>query len=305
MNANAPPGSELPEIPAIDVVSTRGPAMIQDLGRRDHMHEGVPPGGALVPEWLARANRLLGNPAGCAAIESFGELTVCARAVPIELAFGARVHRLQAGERITIPRDPGTRVTYVALAGGVDVPAVLGGRGTLLVAGLGGLEGRLLRGGDVLRARAIAAPSDSRVEPATHDFDLTQSIRVIIGPDSARFPTSALDTLLNATFTISATSDRVGLRLRGERLVRIDPDSALSMPMVHGAIQVPASGEPIVLGPDHPTTGGYPVIATVISADSGAIAARSTGAAVNFRAVTVDQAREALRTHRTRFPIER
>jgi allophanate hydrolase subunit 2 len=167
----------------------------------------------------------------------------------------------------------------VAVRGGIDVPRVLGGRGTLLVAGLGGFEGRALRAGDRL-AVGDAAPSD---EPALADvLDPGAPIAVVLGPDLDRFAAGAVDRLLAGPFAVDARSDRIGTRLVGPALERLDADDGLSAPMVRGAIQVPASGQLIVLGPDHPTTGGYPVIATVVRESIGALGARPVGAPIRF-----------------------
>jgi allophanate hydrolase subunit 2 len=107
-------------------------------------------------------------------------------------------------------------------------------------------------------------------------------VRVVPGPDLDRFAAGALDVLLGSAYAVSPRSDRVGVRLAGPRLSRADDDAGVSAPMVRGAIQVPAGGEPIVLGPDHPTTGGYPVLATVVLADVGAVMARPVGAPLRF-----------------------
>jgi allophanate hydrolase subunit 2 len=185
---------------------------------------------------------------------------------------------LHEEESFTIAGSPARRVRYLALRGAIDVPMVLGGRGTLVIAGIGGHEGRPLRRGDLLRAGG-APPSDAPI-PGWPDGDAP--IRVLLGPDLDRFDERALEALLARRFTIDARSDRTGIRLAGAQLAcRSDP-AALSAPMVRGAIQVPPSGEPIVLGPDHPTTGGYPVIATVIQEHLGVLAARPIGAPVCF-----------------------
>ena len=105
---------------------------------------------------------------------------------------------------------------------------------------------------------------------------------VVLGPDLDRFAPGAVDRLLAGPFAVDARSDRIGTRLVGPALERLDADDGLSAPMVRGAIQVPASGQPIVLGPDHPTTGGYPVIATVVRGSIGALGARPVGAPVRF-----------------------
>jgi allophanate hydrolase subunit 2 len=241
------------------------------------MHQGLPPGGALVAEHLARANAAANNAPGEAGIEVFGAITLASDEPLLVAADGEAGRWLRPGEPWSIP-TAGARVRYVAIRGGIDVPVVLGGRGTLLAARLGGHEGRPLRRGDLLPAGGAALGGESTAPP----LDLRAAIRILPGPDAERFAPAALALLLSAPFEITAQSDRVGVRLRGAVLPRIGDDAAVSAPMVRGAIQVPAAGEPIVLGPDHPTTGGYPVIATVVRADVGALLARPLGTSVRF-----------------------
>jgi biotin-dependent carboxylase-like uncharacterized protein len=262
----------------LEVVAVAGLATVQDGGRPGHMHDGVPPGGPMVPQLLARANVAARNPAGDAAIELFGSITLVARGGSLDISAAdadATTRRLHDGESFT------SRASYVAVRGGVAVPSVLGGRGTLLVAGLGGHEGRALRAGDVL------AVGDSDVAEAALPLgpDLDGPVRVVLGPDLDRFDSRAVEALLGSMFTIGSRRDRVGIRLDGPAIARLGQDAAASSPMVRGAIQVPPGGAPIVLGPDHPTTGGYPVIATVASTHFGALAARPTGSRVHFVAV--------------------
>jgi allophanate hydrolase subunit 2 len=262
----------------ITVVAVSGLVTVQDGGRPGHMHEGVPPGGPLVPELLARANAAVGNDEREAALELFGELTLAGTAGTLVAS--------DDGVPVTLgPREPwrvpgaGARVRYVAVAGGIDVPRVLGGRGTLLGAALGGHEGRALRRGDVL---GVGLRATARRAPPRAALDLEAAIRVVPGPDLERFNPGALDVLLATEFRVDARSDRVGIRLTGAALRRVGDDLGASSPMVRGAIQVPPSGAPIVLGPDHPTTGGYPVLAAVVVASLGALGARPVGAAVRF-----------------------
>jgi biotin-dependent carboxylase-like uncharacterized protein len=277
----------------IEIVAIAGLATIQDAGRPGRMHEGVPPGGALVPDLLSRANAAARNARGEAAIEVFGGVTLTARDSLLLAADDGVLRCLRAGERWTLGAE-GRRVRYVAVRGGIDVPSRLGGRGTLLVAGLGGQEGRALRRGDVLSiGRAVEHDGPLAGVP-----DLDAPVRVVPGPDRERFAEHALRTLLASAFVVSSRSDRVGVRLVGPALQRADGDVAVSGPMVRGAIQVPSSGEPIVLGPDHPTTGGYPVLATVVGADAGAVMARPIGASVRF--VLRDQAALAADSARRR-----
>jgi biotin-dependent carboxylase-like uncharacterized protein len=263
----------------IRVVAIAGMVTVQDAGRAGHMHEGVPPGGALVPELLARANAAAGNAPGEAALEVFGVVTLAAddaRGPLLVADDDGTPHELRSGQPWTVA-CAGARVRYAAVRGGIDVPRVLGGRGTLVLAAVGGLQGRVLRRGDVLpvgAAPAAAAAPPERPDPAA-------PIAVVPGPDLDRFPPHALDVLLASAFTVDATSDRAGIRLAGPPLPRAGDDTGVSAPMVRGALQVPPSGV-IALGPDHPTTGGYPVIATVATASFGALAVRSVGSTVRF-----------------------
>ena len=256
------------------------------------MYDGVPPGGALVPELLALANRAVGNRWDAPAIELFAGMSIVARGGPVEVCVDGRCHELAEGDALQIPHPQPARVAYLAVAGGVDVPPVLGGRGLLLVAGLGGGVGRALRRGD--RLPVSMTPLTPRLAPSSW-LDLTARIRVIPGPDRGAFSTDALDALTASTWRVSLQSDRTGIRLDGPRLERASEDAGVSMPMVRGAIEVPSGGQPIVLGPDHPTTGGYPVLATVARADLGQFAARRPGAEVRFVLVSVGEAREAWR----------
>ncbi|MGO9837529.1 MAG: biotin-dependent carboxyltransferase family protein [Polyangiaceae bacterium] len=263
----------------IEVVAIAGLATIQDGGRPGRMHQGVPPGGALVRELLARANWGARNDLLDPAIELQGSLTIAALDATVVAADDGVPHTIDKGDTWTLKCGL-ARVRYAALRGGVDVPVVLGGRGTLLVAGLGGHHGRPLRRGDVLHAGTDA---ELHKDPPPLPV-LDAAIRVVVGPDLDRFDARTIDLLFASHFRVSARSNRVGIHLEGPSLARVDDDTAVSSPMVRGAIQVPSSGEPIVLGPDHPTTGGYPVLATVVRADLGNLAARPAGALVRFTA---------------------
>lgn len=283
----------------LEVTSVAGPATVQDGGRPGQMHHGVPPGGPLVPELLALANRAVGNAWGAAALEAFGRLELRAKGRPVRVAVDGRAFGVADGETFTVPAPESHSVRYVAVEGGLAVPQVLGGRGTLLVARLGGHEGRALRSGDALPLGAGGGPPEP-LEPGDA-LDPAAAIRVTLGPDMGRFEAATVSSLLSGTFTVSPASDRVGMRLHGATLAHGDEGSGTSRPMVRGAIQVTTSGEPIVLGPDHPTTGGYPLIAAVIHADWGRLCARRPGAPVRFHAVSAGEAREAWHQHVLRF----
>jgi 5-oxoprolinase (ATP-hydrolysing) subunit C len=271
----------------IVIESIAGVATIQDLGRPGRMHEALPPGGALVPELLAIANRAAGNEDGAAAIEVFGRVRLRAET---EIVVGTlRCETLRAGDELVVESGP-WRVAYVALRGGIDEPIVLGGRGAHLSAGIG----RRLRPKDRLVAARDVERSFEVDERAGVALESTEPIRVIAGPDRIA---GGLDTLLAGEYQIAPASDRVGTRLVGPPIGIGDARPkergthlAVSRPMARGAIEIPPDGAPIVLGPEHPTTGGYPVIGVIAHADLGRFFARPIGARVRFAAGAVRRA---------------
>ena len=253
------------------VVRALGLVTVQDLGRPGRMHEAIPPGGALVPELLVAANRRARNPDGAAAIEVLGRLVVRAEA-ELAVATAASAHVLAPGDELAIESEP-RRVAYLAVRGGVDAPLVLGGHGALLAAGLGSP----LRAGD--RITPARAPVADAIAESLVDAD---RIRVIAGPDHTAFAPDAIERLAAAPYRLLAASDRVGTRLDGAVLPRVVGYRETSRPMVRGAIEVPGDGLPIVLGPEHPTTGGYPIVAVIAAADLGRFFAIRLGGSVHF-----------------------
>jgi allophanate hydrolase subunit 2 len=286
---------------SVTIVELAGFALVQDLGRAGHMHEGLAPGGALVPELLVAANVAAGNAPGAPAIELYGGMAIRADGdVVVATEDGVRV-ALGVGASLRVPARRDLRVRYVAFGGGIDAPCVLGGRGAALHAGIGRALGR---GERIATASPTATATATTTATATAHRSSAPplivgaadgpslrsgvrpttptAIRVIPGPDLERFPPDALAALLGRSWIVSANSDRVGTRLEGGVVARLDADDTLSAPLVRGAIEVPASGAPIVLGPDHPTTGGYPVLAVVARADQGHFFMRPLGAQVRF-----------------------
>lgn len=247
---------------SIEIVEVRGLALVQDGGRVGRLRHAVPRGGALDPEALAVANAAVGNAPGAAAIERYGALAIRARSDVVLSDDGGAVTVLEAGAVLRLPWDGARRVGYVALDGGIDVPSFLGGLGTVLSLGRGGHEGRLLRRGDVL---SLGAPGDrgSRSTPSPDD----SPIHVVPGPDLDRLAADALEMLSATAWRLDPRSDRTGTRLVGPTLAHRDGARAITTPMIEGAIECPPGGPPIVLGPEHPTTGGYPVVAVIATRD--------------------------------------
>lgn len=251
------------------VVRTLGLCIVQDLGRLHHMHEGVPHGGALVPELLVRANRLAGNPDGAPAIEVQGRLVVRA-STPMTVATETS-RLLRVGDELEVVSEP-RRVAYLAIRGGIDAPVILDGRGAFLTAGISAP----LRVNDELDT---AGDPEFEAEPE----DLVDGpIHLVRGPDLDAFAPDALNTLCAAPYRIDPSSNRVGTRLGGTSLTCVEYHER-PRPLACGAIEVPRDGQPIVLGPDHPTTGSYPVIAVVAHADLGRFHAIRLGGSVQFR----------------------
>jgi biotin-dependent carboxylase-like uncharacterized protein len=301
---------------------------IQDGGRPDWAHLGVPQSGACDSWSLAVANLLVGGDPAAAALEMtlVGPTLVARTAMIVGLAGadlggragrGARFvsgrrlapgrsHRLEAGETISFPGDgPDRRArAYVAVAGGIDVPEVLGSRATCLAAGFGGIDGRMLRAGDVIQERERAQSTASgegaafaeRVWPADPDAPAGESVlRIVAGP------AAGAEALVDSPWRVASEADRVGLRLDGGPLPEGIAGEAISQGVPWGAIQVPPDGRPILLGADHQTTGGYPVVAVVITADRPILGQLRPGAEVRFRTISREEALVALREQRAAF----
>jgi KipI family sensor histidine kinase inhibitor len=246
-------------------------ATVQDRGRPGQLGRGIPPSGPLDPEVFERGNAAVGNPPGAAAVEvPLGALEVEARGGAVVVSVdGEPPVRLAEGERLRVA-ETDRAVRYLAVRGGVDVPVVLGSRATLIVARLGGHQGRPLRKRDFLPVgRAEVGTPGASAQPIASG----EALVVDPGPHLHRFPSGAYEALITGPWQVSRLADRVGVRLEGARVPCEGPDLALPAPMIRGAIEITTDGTSIVLGPDHPTTGGYPVLA-VLRARSQAVLGR-------------------------------
>ena len=246
----------------IEIVRTVGVALVEDAGRAHRLRVAVPRGGALDPEGLAIANAALGNPHGAAAIERYGPIELRALGDVVLADEHGTLTLLEAGASARLPWDGSRRVGYVAIDGAIDVPPFLGGAGTMLSIGRGGHEGRPLRRGDVLRLGAPGERGTRRTLPV-----IDGPWRVVPGPDLDRLTPGALERFLASPYRLDVRSDRTGTRLAGARISHHASARAITTPMIEGAIECPPDAPPIVLGPEHPTTGGYPVVAVVLEAD--------------------------------------
>ncbi|MGY2875195.1 biotin-dependent carboxylase-like uncharacterized protein [Marmoricola sp. URHA0025 HA25] len=279
---------------AFTVVDPGALTTVQDAGRPGWAHLGVPRSGALDAPAMRLANRLVGNPESLAVLETTSSGVVLRPGVALALAVtGAHceVHvdgrSAQWGAPVPVPAGAEVRVgtateglrSYVALAGGVDVPAVLGSRSTDLLSGLGP---RPLRAGDRV---ALGAPGRAAYGTEAVPRRRPEELRLVLGPRADWFTTRAVESLDGATYEVLADSNRVGLRLGGVPIARSRDDELPSEGMVLGAVQVPPNGQPVVLLHDHPTTGGYPVVAVVVADDLPVCAQARPGERVTLRVV--------------------
>ena len=281
---------------------------VQDLGRPGWGSLGIPPAGALDPEALRVANLLAGNDEEAAGLEAtiVGPVLSAIGDVDLAVAGGAfgpfpgRVVRLRDGD--TVPflaaeTGRGAARAAVAVAGGIDVPEVLGSRSTCVSAHFGGLHGRPLRKGDLLPVgRSRRAP---RLDAAALEMPSENEItlRVLPGPQAHLFGDEAVRIFYGEPFRLGPDSNRIGFRLEGSAVpgdltaIEALPSEGTAL----GSVQITADGQPIVLLAERPTTGGYPKIATVARADLGLLVRAQPGATVRFEPTTPGEARRLLR----------
>ncbi len=267
---------------------------VQDLGRRGVAHLGVPRAGALDEPALRAANRLVGNEPGAAGLETtIGGVALRAVAAVLVAVTGApspvRVDGRPAawGAPVLVPAGALLEVGaatagvrgYLAVAGGIDVPPVLGSRSTDLLAGLGPAP---LAAGDRL---PVGTPPPYRARPELVPLPAPPAelvLRLRLGPRADWFTPEAVARLGLDRYLVSPTGNRVGLRTEGPPVARARDGELPSEGMVLGAVQIPPDGRPVVFLADHPTTGGYPVIGVVPAADLAAAAQARPGTPVRF-----------------------
>ncbi len=292
----------------IDAAGLR--ATIQDRGRFDHLREGVPPSGPADPAAFAAAQALVGNELGAAAIEIVGGafafrcddarvIAVTGRDVALrgrDLVPGWTAAFARPGETFTVLGGERTRFAYLAVSGGIATETILGSRSAYLPAGIG----HALRPGEALPLGAGRLDADRAGRSAlSPDYD-TGQIRAITGPHAQRFTDEADSLFFRSEFRVEPASDRMGTRLSGSRIAAREGE-ILTCGVVAGAVQIPSGGAPIILLAEHQATGGYPVIATVISADLGLVAQRLPGERLRFARVDRDLAIAPLRDERARL----
>jgi antagonist of KipI len=300
----------------LEVKEVSGIATVQDGGRTGWRRFGVPSSGPMDVFALQAANLLAGNSPNAAALEIGSGDMVLRAAYDCVIAVAGAGHDLsvaiwdfapwssclvRSGWTIRLSQSGSGMWSYLALAGGIEVRPILGSRSTYLRGHFGGFEGRLLKAGDVLR-RGRYAPAlielsaRTLAEEARPVYDGSPTVEVIPGPQAENFGPESMETFLSNPYKVSLSSDRMGYRFEGPRLSLSGGADITSEGLIAGAVQVPADGLPIVMMADCATAGGYPKIATVISADLPLLAQCTPGRdEVRFRSTTIEAAQEKYR----------
>ena len=296
---------------------------VQDMGRIGYQQFGVSVSGVMDPRATSIANILVGNQEGEAVLEctmlgpqlrfdaanciaiTGGDLgpTLDGKPIPNYCAVS-----VEAGQvlRFTGPKT-GCRA-FIAFAGGLDIPVVMGSRSTYLKAKIGGLEGRKLAKDDVIAFRApktqLKNMKDRNLYPEFVPRDV-YTVRVVMGPQDDAFTDAGVKTFLSETYTVTPEFDRMGCRLEGAVVEHKESGDIISDGIAFGAIQVPSAGKPIIMLADRQTTGGYTKIANVITADFRIIGQLKAGDKVRFEKVSIAHAQDALLTQRAALRLLR
>jgi antagonist of KipI len=301
----------------MSLIEVRSPGLlttVQDLGREGFGPMGISPSGAADPVALRIGNRLVGNSEGAAGLEMtlLGGTFVFPERAEIALTgadFRATLDHervdlwcsaeVRPGQTLRLEATHAGARCYLGVRGGIVVKLFLGSASTHLLSGLGGFEGRALRKGDVLkigtagggfrtfRKRKVTVKALEKLEPR-------KTLRVTAGPQSHWFPEAAQEVFYKTTYRVSEESNRMGLRLEGAPISAASGEEMISEGVSLGAVQIPASGLPIILFVEQQTTGGYPKFANVISADLSSLGQLRPRDEIRFELVDLERARSLL-----------
>jgi biotin-dependent carboxylase-like uncharacterized protein len=292
---------------AIRVIAPGIQTTVQDSGRVGYQDVGVPASGPLDCVSFRLSNALVGNSRDTPALEMLIQGPTCevlADSIRVALVGCGASMEVRSEDRAMTPPGQSVRLrrgdvfrigplgdsvcAYLAVEGGLDVPTVLGSASTYVRGAIGGFQGRRLQKDDIVPVRLAAV--DERGEHALRqplDLGFDQPVRVVLGPQADYFTEDAVRSFLSSEYVVSPRADRIGFRLDGPALAHARGYDIVSDGTVPGSIQVPGSGRPIILMVDNQTTGGYPKIATVISADLPVAARRKPGRRIRFASVDV------------------
>jgi len=283
---------------------------VQDLGRWGHQANGVPVAGPMDAYSHRLANRLVANDDHAATlevtlvgpeVEAVGDVLCAVAGAEFELFAGdrhaacGRAFELKGGARLRFGRRVAGARAFLAVRGGIDAPVSLGSRATSLVSRMGPFGGRPLAPGDLLVVGRLEPRSD--LSGTAYSLPLPHGgarLRAMSGPQDGLFPAAVLELFFSARFAVTPQSNRMGYRLEGPMVSPAGSGDILSEATPLGSVQVPTSGQPILLMADRQTTGGYPKIATVITADMPLAGQLAPGDWVQFAPCTHREAIDAL-----------
>ncbi|MBX9444907.1 biotin-dependent carboxyltransferase family protein [Dickeya chrysanthemi] len=303
------------EIKQIEIIQAGPLVTVQDLGRHGSRHQGVSRAGALDGLSLQLANRLVGNTDEAAGLEMlFGNTRIrflqdvwfalagcdCFATLKGKPVYPGWAKHAAAGDELIINMPRNGLCAYLALSGGIEVSILLGSRSTDVQGGFGGWQGRKLQTGDVLPIGKHAQKLKNRgvLLPVPG-----QEIRVLAGPEAEQFDAQTRKVFFSHGWEITADSNRMGFRLKGDILVRRESADLLSHGVFPGTIQVPPNGQPIILAAEAQATGGYPRIASVIQPDLWKLGQLRPGTRVHFTCVGKAEALQA--KHQQQHYLER
>ncbi|MFB0505852.1 MAG: biotin-dependent carboxyltransferase family protein [Thermodesulfobacteriota bacterium] len=289
---------------------------IQDLGRKGYQQFGMPTAGAMDITSLRLANRLVQNEEGqaCLEITFIGLRLLALRDIMIAITGGDLMPKvngfpLSMWQTVSLRKNSEISFTgvrngirsYLAIAGGIQIADIMGSRSTYIRGGIGGLEGRPLRRGDLLRIgpHCRRLPLCKLKEEFIPHYGREWKTRVVMGPQEDYFSKKGIDTFTSSEYTVTPQSDRMGYRLEGPVIEHGKGADIISDATCLGSIQVPGHGLPIILLADRQTTGGYPKIATAITVDVYGLGQAKPGDRVRFSPISIVEA------HRIRRDYER
>lgn len=296
---------------------------IQDKGRIEYQQSGMSVSGVMDDYSFRAANLLVGNQETEAVLECTllgptmeftGDAVFAVTGATAQVkvngqpSFIWRAIRVKAGDTVSFSMTTsGTRL-YIAFAGGIDVPEVMGSKSTYMKAKVGGFEGRNLKVGDELQLSAseealskiVLKEASPRMIPSYYS---EVTLRAVLGPQDDCFTKAGINTFFGTPYQVTSDSDRMGYRLEGAVIEHKKGGDIISDGIVIGAVQVPGNGKPIILMADRQTTGGYTKIATVITADLPLVGQMRPGSFIRFQKVTVEEAQQVLKEYADKIKI--